>query len=74
MAQVAEAVFSHGVLRPIGKLHLQEEQRVRLVIEPVGGPRADRNAALRRLRAGIEKMHFSSDGALPSRDELHDRV
>jgi predicted DNA-binding antitoxin AbrB/MazE fold protein len=74
MAQVAEAVFSHGFLKPIGKLHLQEEQHVRLIIEPVGGPRADRAAALRRLSAGIETMHFSLSGSLPSRDELHDRV
>lgn len=75
MAQVAEAVFSHGVLRPVVKLHLQEEQRVRLLIEPVDAPaRLDRATALRRLRAGIEGMHFTLTSPLPSRDELHDRV
>jgi predicted DNA-binding antitoxin AbrB/MazE fold protein len=75
MAQVAEAVFSHGVLKPVVKLNLQEEQRVRLVIEPVDSPgRLDRATALQRLRAGIGGMHFSLTSHLPSRDELHDRV
>jgi predicted DNA-binding antitoxin AbrB/MazE fold protein len=75
MAQVAEAIFSHGVLRPVVKLHLQEEQRVRLLIEPVDATaRLDRVTALRRLRAGVAAMHFSLTSPLPSRDELHDRV
>jgi hypothetical protein len=47
---------------------------VRLIVEPVDGPNpTDRNAALERLRAGIEQMSFYSRGRLPSRDELHDR-
>jgi hypothetical protein len=33
-----------------------------------------REAALARLREGIEKMRFCSDGELPSRDELHERT
>jgi predicted DNA-binding antitoxin AbrB/MazE fold protein len=75
MAQVAEAVFSHGILKPTVKLHLQEQQRVRLIIEPLDAPaRLGRAAALRRLQAGIEGMRFSLTGPLPSRDELHDRV
>ena len=74
MIQVTEAVFSQGVLTPVGELRLQEQQRVRLIIEPVdGGQGADRAVALSHLRAGIESMHFSSSGPLPSRDELHDR-
>ena len=74
MVQVTEAIFSQGVLKPIDELHLREEQRVRLIIEPVevaGG--SDRTAALNRLCAGIASMSFSSSGALPTRDELHDR-
>jgi predicted DNA-binding antitoxin AbrB/MazE fold protein len=75
MAQVAEAIFSHGVLKPIVELHLQEEQRVRLLIEPVDAPALlDRATALRRLRAGIAAMHSSLTGPLPSRDDLHDRL
>jgi len=74
MVQVTEAVFSQGVLKPIGELHLREQQRVRLIIEPVDvGQESDRTAALNRLRAGIASMSFSSSGPLPSRDELHDR-
>jgi predicted DNA-binding antitoxin AbrB/MazE fold protein len=74
MVQITEAVFSHGVLKPVEELQLREEQRVRLIIEPVDviGV-SDRTTALNRLRAGIASMSFSSSGALPTRDELHDR-
>ena len=75
MAQVTEAVFQDGVLRPLGKLDLRERQRVRLVVELIserGG--TDRVAAMERLRAGIEQMQFFLRGRLPSRDELHDRA
>jgi len=74
MVQVTEAVFSQGVLKPVHALQLREQQRVRLIIEAVdGGQDADRAAALKRLRAGIASMRFSSSGPLPTRDELHDR-
>jgi predicted DNA-binding antitoxin AbrB/MazE fold protein len=74
MVQVTEAVFSQGVLKPVDELHLREQQRVRLIIEPVDvGQDSDRAAALSRLRAGIASMNFSSSGPLPTRDELHDR-
>ena len=53
----------------------QLAQRVRLIVEPIDDDtdRADRTAALRRLREGIERMKFFSRGPLPSRDELHGR-
>ena len=35
MVQVTEAVFSQGVLKPVDELQLREQQRVRLIIEPV---------------------------------------
>lgn len=74
MVQVTEAVFTQGVLKPVGELQLREQQRVRLIIEPVDvGQDSDRAAALNRLRAGIASMNFSSSGRLPSRHELHDR-
>jgi len=74
MVQITEAVFSHGVLKPVGELRLRDQQRVRLIIEPVEVEQdADRTAALSRLRAGIASMSFSSSGPLPSRAELHDR-
>lgn len=74
MVQVTEAVFSNGVLKPVGELQLREQQRVRLIIEPVeAGQDFDRFAASSRLRAGIASMTFCSSGPLPARDELHDR-
>ena len=74
MVQVTEAVFSDGVLKPVDDLQLREQQRVRLIIEPVdAGLDSDRAAALSRLRAGIASMSFFSSGPLPTRDELHDR-
>ncbi len=75
MAQIIEAIYAHGVLTPKDELVLPESQRVRLIVEPIDDETdlADRTAALRRLREGIEQMKFFSSGALPSRDELHDR-
>ena len=76
MAQVIEAIYTHGVLEPKGKLALRESQRVRLTVEPLDEDpdREDRSAALRRLMAGIEGMKFFSVEPLPSRDELHARL
>ena len=74
MAQITEAIFTGGVLKPVDKLSLRESQRVRLIVEPIGDPLPDREAALKKLREGIEGMRFFSEGKLPSRDELHDRV
>jgi predicted DNA-binding antitoxin AbrB/MazE fold protein len=74
MAQITEAIFTGGVLKPVNALSLKESQRVRLIVEPIGDPLPDRDAALNRLRAGIGSMLFFSTGRLPSRDELHDRV
>ena len=67
MVQVTEAVFSQGVLKPVDALQLREQQRVRLIIEPVDvGQDSDRAAALGRLHAGIASMSFSSSGPLPT--------
>ena len=75
MAQLTEAIYTRGVLKPVDALALREAQRVRLVIELLddatdGG---DRSEAFQRLRAGIEGMRFFSRDRLPARDELHDR-
>jgi predicted DNA-binding antitoxin AbrB/MazE fold protein len=56
MVQVTEAIFSQGVLKPVDELKLREQQRVRLIIEPVDGRReSDRTTALNRLRAGASR-------------------
>ncbi len=72
--QIVDAIFTGGVLKPLDELSLEESQRVRLIVEPVSEALADRDAAMKRLRAGIESMRFFSQGKLPSRDELHDRL
>jgi predicted DNA-binding antitoxin AbrB/MazE fold protein len=74
MPQIAEAIFSRGVRKPIGELRLHEQQRARLIIDALTPTDdTDRSAALQRLRDGIAGMAFSLSGPLPSRDELHDR-
>ena len=75
MAQLIEAVYTNGVLKPKEELGLREAQRVRLIVEPLDedADRGDRPAALERLLAGIEGMRFFSRESLPSRDEFHDR-
>jgi predicted DNA-binding antitoxin AbrB/MazE fold protein len=75
MAQVTEAIYTHGVLKPKGELALREAQRVRLIVETIDDDAdlLDRPAALQRLLAGIAGMKFFSREPLPSRDELHDR-
>jgi predicted DNA-binding antitoxin AbrB/MazE fold protein len=75
MTQVAEAVYSGGVLKPTTPLQLRESQVVRIIVEPLEtvGPE-DRVAALERLKSGIDGMNFVSSGSYPARDKLHDRV
>jgi predicted DNA-binding antitoxin AbrB/MazE fold protein len=73
MTRVTEAVYSKGVLKPADDLGLHEEQRVRLIVETVDEKSENRAAAIARLKAGIAKMQFFSQGPLPSREELHDR-
>lgn len=73
MMPTIEAIYANGVLKPTADLHLREQQRVRLILEPIQDVPADRQAALARLKAGIASMQFFSEGALPTREELHDR-
>ena len=82
MTQITEAVYANGVLKPSGKLNLDEQQHVRITVEPIEAEpieaepieaSVDRQSALARLRNGIAAMQFSSDGPLPGREELHER-
>lgn len=73
-SQVTDAIYAGGVLTPLGSVSLNEEERVRLIIERMVQPNPDRELAMERLRAGIGQMCFYLSGPLPSRDELHDRV
>ena len=74
MPQSTEAVYSDGVLKPTRELSLRDQQRVRLIVEPIDEGSGDRQADLTRLRAGIARMQFFSKGPLPTREELHDRA
>jgi predicted DNA-binding antitoxin AbrB/MazE fold protein len=73
MTHVTEAVYTHGVLKPAGPLDLHEQQRVRLIIQPLDGVDArERQAALARRRARAERMDFRLREPLRKRDEWHD--
>ena len=74
MTQITEAVYTHGILKPVADLNLWEPQRVRLMVEPIEDYAGDRDVAVARLKAGIASMQFFSNGPLPTRDDLHDRA
>jgi len=78
MTQTIEAIYTDGVLKPTAELPLRDNQRVRLSIETIDETieetTVDREEAMARLKAGIASMRFFSEGPLPSREELHDRV
>ena len=74
MTQTTEAIYTHGVLKPAVDLKLREQQRVRVIVEPIEDSLGDRDAAVARLKAGIASMRFFSNGPLPTREDLHDRA
>jgi predicted DNA-binding antitoxin AbrB/MazE fold protein len=73
MTKITEAVYVHGVFEPVGELGFRERQRVRLIVETLDDSSLDRETALAQLKAGIASMQFSSNGRLPTREELHER-
>ena len=74
MTQITEAIYTHGVLKPAVDLNLRDQQRVRVIVEPIADSLGDRDAAVARLKAGIAGMQFFSNGPLPRREDLHDRA
>ena len=74
MTQITEAIYTLSVLKPTAELDLREQQRVRVIVEPLDEQREDRTTALAWLKAGIAGMRFFSNGRLPTRAELHDRL
>jgi predicted DNA-binding antitoxin AbrB/MazE fold protein len=70
MTQITEAIYTHGVLKPAVDLNLREEQRVRLIVEPIEEGFGDRDPAVARLKAGIASMQFSSNGPLLTREDI----
>lgn len=74
MSQPIEAVYTDDVLKLARELPLRDNQRVRLTVEAIDDlPASEREAAIARLKAGIARMGFFSEGRLPSREELHER-
>lgn len=71
--QKVEAIYTGGVLKPTSDLRFRDQQRVRLTVERIDEPVSDREAAVVRLKAGIARMRFFSEGPLPGREKLHDR-
>lgn len=74
MMQTTDAIYSDGVFKPVTKPALCDQQRVRLIIQPIDDSPGDRAAAISRLRRNLEQGEFFCTEPLPSRDELHDRV
>ena len=73
-SQVTDAIYSGGVLKPLGDVYLQESEHVRLTIERTQRSEQSRQLAVDRLRLGIAQMRFFLAGPPPARDELHDRI
>lgn len=61
MAQI-EAVFQGGVFKPLGSVALAENQRVRLIMEPLAA--SDARAWLERVRAR-QQAFVARHGFLP---------
>jgi predicted DNA-binding antitoxin AbrB/MazE fold protein len=73
VAEIVEAIYADGVLKPTRELPFRDNQRVLLTIETIHEPERDREAAIARLKAGIASMNFFSEGPPPRREESHDR-
>ena len=68
-----DAIHTAGVLKPTRDLPLRENQRVRLIVQPIEEPEQNRTAAIARLKAGIASMDFFSDGPFPPPEQRHRR-
>jgi predicted DNA-binding antitoxin AbrB/MazE fold protein len=73
MTKTIEAIYDSGVLRPLEELPLAEHQRVRLTVETIDAPAADREAERRNLIERLQRSTLSHGGPVPSREELHER-
>jgi predicted DNA-binding antitoxin AbrB/MazE fold protein len=49
MTQITEAIYAHGVLKPATDLNLREQQRVRVIVEPIEDTVGDRDVAVGEL-------------------------
>ena len=63
-ARVVEAVYEDGVFRPVRKVSLPNQSRVRLTLVPVGGPtaRAERARIARQRKALLAVAGIGASG------------
>ena len=66
MTQKVDAIYTDGVLKPTRELSLKDNQRVHLTVETIDDPTRDRQAAIGRLKAGIDSMRFSRRDRFPT--------
>jgi predicted DNA-binding antitoxin AbrB/MazE fold protein len=70
MARDVEAIYEHGVLRPLVPLSLTESQRVRLTISDVASARSQRDLNIvSRARAELAAME-----SVPTIEEVRDAL
>jgi len=65
ITQDIEAVYTHRVLKPAADLNLQEQQRVRVIVEPFEDDLGDREAAVARLKPTLRACSSFRTGACP---------
>jgi len=74
MTQTVEAIYTHGVLKPLEALPLREQEHVRVTIETVDAEQQkEHEAALLRLIERLKRSKLSYGGPPLSREELHER-
>ena len=63
-ARVVEAVYTDGVFRPVRKVALPNQSRVRLTLLPLGGPtaKAERAAVARQRKALLAVAGLGASG------------
>jgi predicted DNA-binding antitoxin AbrB/MazE fold protein len=57
MIRTVEAVYEHGVLRPLSPVGLTESQRVKLIIADADGGATRDLAVVERARAEVSKLN-----------------
>jgi hypothetical protein len=72
MTTQIEATFTNGVLKPDKPLHLADQARVLLTVEPLENPSRP-GSAWDAFRAWVRENPLDFGGVRYSRDELHER-
>jgi predicted DNA-binding antitoxin AbrB/MazE fold protein len=74
MTQTIDAIYTQGVLRPLQKLTLREQEHVRITIQSAQAQeQVSREEAMKQLIECLDRSTLSYGGRPPSREELHER-